>query len=110
MDGSEVSFSTLSYFIFTSPLINMFYAVFEKVIKQILKDDLARVQSKTWRPCKNGKPYGYFHELTISPSEWASIQELNTELEVSWYMIIHFAILTIEINVFYVHILSLFWL
>lgn len=52
-----------------------------EVIDQLLKEDLERVHSKTRGPRKNGKAHGYFHKITISPSEWASIQELNSELE-----------------------------
>lgn len=52
-------------------------------IDQLLKDDLARVHAKHRRPRKNGKPHGYFHELTITPSEWAQVRNLNAELKVS---------------------------
>lgn len=53
------------------------------MINQLLREDLTRVHSKTQQPRADGKPYGYFHEIVISPSEWASVQELNSELEVS---------------------------
>lgn len=62
-----------------------------QVIDQLCRDDLEIVHSKNRAPRKNKKPYGYFHELEMTTTEWAQVRKINKELEVShsiwWYLL-----------------------
>lgn len=48
------------------------------------------VHAKNRPPRKNGKPYGYFHEMEMSTSEWAQVHKINNKLEVGFIYKPHF--------------------
>ncbi|EGG00007.1 uncharacterized protein MELLADRAFT_112237 [Melampsora larici-populina 98AG31] len=51
------------------------------VIDALLKADLDKVKGSGSRRRASGKPCRYFHEICFSPSDWDTIEEVNSELK-----------------------------
>lgn len=61
--------------------------MFTQVIDQMCKEDIDRVLAVGREPRKNGKPYGYFHQLEVTAAEWDQVRRINIELEVSIFLL-----------------------
>ncbi|EGF97416.1 uncharacterized protein MELLADRAFT_79835 [Melampsora larici-populina 98AG31] len=54
-----------------------------KVVNKLLADDLDLLKGKKLQKGSQ-KPRGYFHEVFFSPDNWSALEELTTELALTF--------------------------